>query len=188
MAKQLDQIIVVDLEATCWDGPTPEGQAQDIIEIGLTLVDVQTFECSGKRSILVQPTRSTLSPFCTKLTGITPRMLQKDGIALDEACRILRKEYGSNKRLWASWGDFDRRQFVRECRERSIKYPFGPSHINVKSLHAILLGHTRAFGARAAVEGLGYTFEGNHHRGDDDAWNIAKVMAHILKSYPRVRL
>ena len=44
-------------------------------------------------------------------------------------------------------------------------------------------GNMRETGARNAVESLGYTFEGTHHRGDDDAWNIAKVLSHLLKTY-----
>jgi inhibitor of KinA sporulation pathway (predicted exonuclease) len=36
MAKQLDKIIVVDVEATCWKGKIPTGTHSDIIEVGIT--------------------------------------------------------------------------------------------------------------------------------------------------------
>ncbi|MFE2626194.1 DNA polymerase III, partial [Streptomyces caelestis] len=31
---------VVDVEATCWEGQPPPGQVSEIIEIGLTVVDL----------------------------------------------------------------------------------------------------------------------------------------------------
>ena len=186
VAKRLDEILVIDVEATRWEGKAPDGQMNDIIEVGLTLVNVQTFELSGKRSILVRPDRSTVSPFCTSLTTITQEMVDEQGVSFAEACKILRKEYDSRDRLWASWGDYDRRQFERECRERGVGYPFGVSHMNVKTLFAILHGHTRETGARHAVESLGYTFEGTHHRGHDDAWNIATTLSHLLKTHRAV--
>ena len=35
MARKLDRILVVDVEATCWEGDPPPGQISEIIEIGL---------------------------------------------------------------------------------------------------------------------------------------------------------
>ena len=35
MAERLDEVVVIDVEATCWSGPPPAGQTQDIIEVGL---------------------------------------------------------------------------------------------------------------------------------------------------------
>ena len=34
MARKLDRILVVDIEATCWEGNPPPGQTSEIIEIG----------------------------------------------------------------------------------------------------------------------------------------------------------
>ena len=59
MAKKLDQILVIDLEATCWLGDPPEGQESDIIEIGLCTLDVATGQRLDKASIVVRPERST---------------------------------------------------------------------------------------------------------------------------------
>ncbi|WP_240772268.1 hypothetical protein [Nocardia sp. CS682] len=39
---------VVDVEATCWDGKTPPGAVSEIIEIGLTVVDLASGERRGK--------------------------------------------------------------------------------------------------------------------------------------------
>jgi len=33
-----------------------------------------------------------------------------------------------------------------------------------------------------AYKYLGLTMEGIHHRGDDDAWNIAEIVCRLLKA------
>ncbi len=180
MAKLLDQIIVVDVESTCWKGRPPEGQASDIIEVGICLLDVQTLERSEKRSIMVKPTRSEVSEFCTELTSITPEQVVEAG-SLADACRTLRKEFRARDRTWASFGDYDRRQFERCCTALGVSYPFGPTHFNVKSALALARGLDREPSLIEAVESLGLSFEGTHHRGDDDAWNIAVVLAELLR-------
>ena len=76
MAKLLDKIVVVDIEATCWEGKLPEGMISDIIEVGVCLLDVETGEITDNRGILVKPERSTISPFCTELTTITPELIE----------------------------------------------------------------------------------------------------------------
>jgi inhibitor of KinA sporulation pathway (predicted exonuclease) len=180
MAKQLDEILVVDLESTCWEGDPPAGQMSEIIEIGVCTVDVGKLERVEKRSILVKPEKSEISPFCTSLTTLTPDMLDEAG-TLRDAVKVLKQEFLSKDRLWASWGDYDRRQFERVCKEFGVGYPFGPSHLNVKTLFATSLGHDHELGLDGAYKILGQQMEGTHHRGDDDAWNIASVLCQLLR-------
>ena len=180
MAKLLDQVLDIDVESTCWEGKTPEGQYSEIIEVGIAILDMKKSEPIEKRSILIKPLASEVSPFCTELTTITAEMLEKDGITLVEACKILKKEYAAKSRVWASWGDYDRNQFQRDCEAKGIGYPFGPTHLNAKSLFALRRGHTKECGMARALAELGIPLEGTHHRGHDDAWNIAKILAEIL--------
>jgi len=133
MAKLLDKITVVDIEATCWNGNPPEGMISDIIEIGICLLDVKTGEISDSRGILVKPERSTISEFCTELTTITPELIQQEGISYKEACAVVRKEYLAQSRAWASFGAYDLKHFQRQSAELGVGFPFGPSHINVKT-------------------------------------------------------
>jgi inhibitor of KinA sporulation pathway (predicted exonuclease) len=83
MAKLLDKIIVIDLESTCWDGPPPDGQVSEIIEIGVALVDVASMQREAKQSILIKPVRSQVSDFCTKLTTLTANDLANAGTLAD---------------------------------------------------------------------------------------------------------
>lgn len=71
MAKRLDQMLVIDVEATCWEHGPPVGEESEIIELGLCPLDLATGERLHTRSILVRPERSTVSAVCTQLTTLT---------------------------------------------------------------------------------------------------------------------
>ena len=179
MAKKLDQILVIDLEATCWQGDPPEGQESDIIEIGLCTLEVATGRRLDKASIVVRPERSTVSEYCTALTTLTQDEVEQ-GISLHEACNLLQTRYGSKERLWASFGDYDRLMFEQECQAHAVEYPFGKGHINVKSLFAVVQNLDRELPLDEAMDWLSFPLEGHHHRGEDDAWNIARILGHLL--------
>src|SRR5262245_36550181 len=172
MSKLLDQILVIDLESTCWEGPPPAGMTSEIIEIGLCVVDVAKLERAEKRCLLVKPVKSEISPFCTQLTTLTAADLA-EGLTLAEAARILKKEYRGQERLWASWGDYDRNQLQRCCQDAGVAYPFGGRHLNVKTLFAAAHGLPKEIGLVAAYAQLGAKLEGMHHRGVDVVWEVA---------------
>jgi inhibitor of KinA sporulation pathway (predicted exonuclease) len=176
---KLDRVLVVDVEATCWDGDPPPGETSEIIEVGVCELDVASGERLTKRSILVRPERSSVSAFCTSLTTLTPEQVA-GGVSYAEACRLLRKDFRSRDRVWASFGDYDRKQF-----ERQGDYPFGPRHLNVKSLFALTRALPREVGLAQALDLAGLPLEGTHHRGDDDAWNIAALLGGILRAARR---
>jgi inhibitor of KinA sporulation pathway (predicted exonuclease) len=181
MPKLLDQILVIDLESTCWEGSPPPGMTSEIIEIGLCVVDVAQLERVEKRCFLVQPVKSVISPFCTQLTTLTAGDLADAG-TLAEAAAVLKKEYRGHERLWASWGDYDRNQLQRCCHDQKVVYPFGGRHLNVKTLFAAAHGLAREIGLDGALAQLGEKLEGIHHRGVDDAWNIAGVLCRLLRA------
>ena len=179
MARRLDKILVIDIEATCWQGDPPPGEESEIIEIGLCELDVATGERGDPRAVLIQHQRSELSDFCQQLTTLTPDMLS-GGRTFEQACALLVDGYRSRQRTWASYGDYDRLQFQLQCQERGIPYPFGRSHINVKNLLALHLNLKREVDLQRGMRLLGLPFEGTIHRGVDDAWNIAAMLARML--------
>jgi inhibitor of KinA sporulation pathway (predicted exonuclease) len=186
MARDLSRIVVVDVEATCWDGPPPKGQQNEIIEIGVCLLDVATLERTEKASLLVKPSRSEISPFCTELTTLTAADVGC-GRTFAEACGELRDRYVAKERPWASFGDYDRRQFERQCAAFEVPYPFGPTHLNVKNLHALAAGLRHEVGLPDALAHWRLPLEGTHHRGHDDAWNVAAVLAQLLTRFRGAR-
>ncbi|MGW2248820.1 exonuclease domain-containing protein [Kitasatospora sp. NPDC001660] len=171
---------VVDVEATCWDGPVPPREVNEIIEIGLTVVDLEARERVGRHRILVRPKRSTVSAFCTELTGLTQHEVDT-GLPFADACALLAAEYGAGERAWASWGDYDRKQFTRQCRETGVAYPFGERHTNAKAAFAYAYGLRRRPGMAQALELAGLPLQGRHHRGEDDAWNIAALILDLAR-------
>jgi inhibitor of KinA sporulation pathway (predicted exonuclease) len=179
MAKRLDVILIVDVEATCWEGAPPRGEENEIIEVGVCTLEVATGRRREKRSIVVRPERSSVSPFCTALTTLTQEQVDA-GVSFKEACATLKGELKAHDRLWASYGDYDRRMFERQCQARGVAFPFGPSHLNVKSLFAVAHALPREVGMAEALERVGAPLEGTHHRGGDDAWNIAGLLARLL--------
>ena len=184
MAKMLDKIIVVDLEATCWEDGPPPGEASEIIEIGICTLDVATGERSDRRGIMIKPRHSTLSDYCMKLTTIHPEMLE-NAPSFRQACRLLSEKYLSDRRTWASYGDYDRLMLTRQCQEMDVPYPFGRSHINVKNLLALHFGLKREVDLKQATALMDLPFEGTIHRGIDDAWNIAAVLSRVLLTRDR---
>jgi inhibitor of KinA sporulation pathway (predicted exonuclease) len=172
-------INVVDVEATCWDGQPPPGQVSEIIEIGLNVVDLEQATRLAKHRILVRPQRSTVSTFCTQLISLTQDEVDQ-GVTFAEACRTLAKEHHANLLPWASWGDYDRKQFARQCDQSSAEYPFSGDHTNAKAKFTQAHNLRKRPGMAQALELAGLPLEGRHHRGDDDSWNIAALILHLV--------
>jgi inhibitor of KinA sporulation pathway (predicted exonuclease) len=179
MELKTDFLVVVDLEASCWLGAPPPGEQNEIIEIGVCLVSLDTFEVGAARSILVKPTRSQISDFCTELTTLTQAQVD-EGIRFDEACAILRTEYDTPQRIWTSWGNYDKNMFIGQCANFGVEYPFSPQHFNLKKVYSKVYGK-RAPGMALTLELLGLPLIGTQHRGGDDAYNIAVIAAGMLK-------
>ncbi|MBC7646190.1 MAG: exonuclease domain-containing protein [Pseudopedobacter sp.] len=170
---------VVDLEATCWRGHPPPGQTGEILEIGICTVDTFERTRSNPKAFLVRPTRSSVSPFCTELTSITPQMVQ-DSPTFAEVCEQVRREYHTDSRPWFSWGEYDRTMLEGQSAILDLKNPFSANHTNLKLIFSAWKETRRRYGLSAAVQSLGLTLEGTHHRGVDDAWNTAAILLAVL--------
>jgi inhibitor of KinA sporulation pathway (predicted exonuclease) len=169
---------VVDVEATCWEGQPPPGQVSEIIEIGLTVVDLGSGSRIAKERVLVRPARSRVSEFCTTLTGLTQDEVDP-GISFGSACQLLASSHHTGIRPWASWGDYDRKQFERQCAATRTRYPFGRVHVNAKMEFTTAHGLRRRPGMAQALQIAGLPLEGRHHSGADDAWNIAALILQL---------
>jgi inhibitor of KinA sporulation pathway (predicted exonuclease) len=176
---KFDKIVIVDVESTCWEGGTPAGQISEIIEIGICTLDLHSGAIEQNEGILIKPQDSTVSDFCTQLTTITPDMVE-NGISFAEACTKLETEYLSKNRVWASYGAYDHTMFVNQCSRLKIPYPFSNKHINVKTLFSLKSRMSKEVGMSGALRQLGFELEGTHHRGVDDARNIAKILNWVL--------
>jgi len=106
MARKLDRILVIDVEATCWEGNPPPGQTSEIIEIGLCMLDVPTLTRAEQRTIIVRPVCSRVSAYCTQLTTLTQadsegrrpvssssRMLARSRSAVERSLAVSRRVF-----------------------------------------------------------------------------------------------
>ena len=181
MAKaRFDKLLVIDIEATCWASKAekPKEQHSEIIEVGICAFSLSSWKPEAKSSIVLTPTQSDVTKYCTDLTGWTLAALQKEGVYFHQACKILQDVYDSRRRVWASWGDYDRTMFYHECRRKDVPYPFGIRHINLKTMFAIHHKLQKEVGMHKALELIGLDLEGRHHLGMDDAWNIGRILQH----------
>jgi len=184
-AIRRDKIVIVDIEATCWRGSTPPpGEQHEIIEVGVCNLDVRSGLPMDKRSILVKPTRSKVSPFCTKLTTLTQELVDTGG-TFAEACITLERDYETKTHLWGSWGEYDHKMFRKQCESFGVSYPFSDHYVNLKAVFANLVNRKKQVGMMRALKMLDIKPEGTHHRGDDDAWNIARIVTYLFKEHGR---
>lgn len=92
-----DNFVIVDLETT---GLSP--QNSEIIEIGaIKVVDNKVVDAMD---VFVRPSRP-LSPFTTRLTGITNEMVD-EGLSINQALRVF-EEFSGGMRLMAHNAKFD---------------------------------------------------------------------------------
>lgn len=178
--KKLDAAVIIDVESTCWDDARPKGEIAEIIEVGVCLVDLKTLRRSQKQSILVKPLRSKVSRYCEELTGISQGMLAH-AKPLPAAIKTLEDEYEIGTRLFVSWGDYDRRQFYRNCELYNLPYPFSNTHLNLRHLWSTVLGLETEITLDDAMAALNLPMEGRHHSGADDAWNTAALFIHLMQ-------
>jgi inhibitor of KinA sporulation pathway (predicted exonuclease) len=175
-----DYYLIVDLEATCSDDGRVPRYEMEIIEIGAVMQNAHTFEVESEFQSFVRPVRHPeLSEFCMGLTGIgqdevdsAPSFAQ----AIDE---LKEWTYPFGDALFCSWGDYDRNQFRQDCEFHAVAYPFRSGHLNLKVAFSRAMGIKRKLGITEALRHLGLRFEGSHHRGLDDARNIARIVQRV---------
>ncbi len=172
--------VIVDLEATCWEkGSSPK--RMEIIEIGAVKMDGSTFEKLSEFSSFVKPVQEPiLSDFCTELTSITQKDVDSVPV-FPEVFKDFLKWIGYEPYYLCSWGEYDLKQFKIDCERNSILLPNGfKNHLNIKKKFCELHG-IRSCGMKRALQILEIPMEGTHHRGIDDARNIAKIFRWILQ-------
>lgn len=177
-------LLVVDLEATCWENrQTPGGEPQsvstmEIIEFGCALA-TRRGELLGSRSFLVRPTWSPqLSQFCTDLTSISQRMVD-EAPQFSEVVRQLDEWLGQPAKdfIWCSWGNYDRFHILAESQKRRCAPMFMEwPHLNLKRIWRRTTGQKRKNGLAHALAYHQLTFSGHHHRGVDDARNMVRLL------------
>lgn len=166
--------IVFDLEASCWE--QKKGRKNETIEIGAVLVNEQQEVVSEFVQFIQPVVHPTLSDFCTQLTSI--QQADVDGAPhFPEAVMRFREWFKETEGPYVlcSWGFYDRNQLQSDCEIHGMDNEWVHSHISLKHQYAKFMGLRRGIGMKGALAKEGFTLDGTHHRGIDDARNIAKI-------------
>lgn len=189
--------IVFDLEATCWDDKDTENgyvpiardvdqiNAMEVIEIGAVAMKHtdEGLVLLDEYDAFVKPVDyPELSPFCKQLTSIQQRDVDMAGDVHDvfpEFIEWARSFTGEAK--FVSWGMFDKAIFERmnkyQGKNLDIDY-FRKNHFSAKHRWRKMGGPNA--GLKRALKYFKMEFVGNHHRGIDDAKNIARIFNEIF--------
>ena len=174
--------LVIDLEATTSEGghafPKEE---METIEIGAVLVQASTLKVVDEFQTFVRPIRHpALLPFCTALTSIQQRDVDRAPLFPAALAELhARMVVGRERVVWGSWGQYDDNQLRQDCALHSVPYDM-PPHLNMKEALSAAQGWRRRFGMANALTRCGLKLEGVHHRGIDDARNIARLLPWIV--------
>src|SRR5690606_15545123 len=122
-----------------------------------------------------------LSEFCTGLTSITQEMVN-EAPAFPEAIQSMNAWLGDlpDDFTWCSWGNYDRLHLEAQsqhCDARPSVLTF--PHLNLKRIWRRTTGQKKKNGLAHALAFHDLAFEGNHHRGVDDARNMARVLPYM---------
>jgi len=178
-------LCVLDVEATC--ERNTKHYIHEIIEFPVVVVDLDEKEVVGEFHTYVRPTvNTTLTEFCTKLTGITQDRVD-DAPTLAEALQMfeewrLEQPFGlvhtpeQQAFAFAADGPWDLRFFLHgECERKGILKPaYFDKWVNVKALFADFY-RCRTCKIHRMLEIQNMRFEGRLHSGIDDTRNIARI-------------
>lgn len=172
--------IVFDIEATCWQGNPPD-KVSETIEIGAFLLD-DYGHVKDKFSKFIKPVIShSLSAFCTELTTITQQMVDR-AAKFPDVIEDFQDWIGVGYEdyILCSWGAYDKKQLTADCIKHRMDTVWLDPHINLKEQYRKMRRMSIAPGLKKVVEMEGYDFDGTHHRGISDAYNLAKIFARHL--------
>ena len=184
----MKKFVIFDLEATCYDDSRkdeikPLDFFNEIIEIGAVMLD-ETGKEIDRFSKFAQPKNfPILSNFCTELTSIT-----QDDVDNADMLNIVLEEFMSwiDSAILVSWGHYDKTQLIKDLCRNSLEHLHYAldDHKSLKHLHAEWNGlRKKGIGMGGALKMEGLTLDGTHHRGIDDAINIAKIFRKYIHKF-----
>ncbi|NWF58387.1 MAG: exonuclease domain-containing protein [Fischerella sp.] len=172
--------LIVDVEATCSNDNSIPRYETEIIEIGAVMLNGDTWIIESEFQQFIRPVRHPhLTNFCTQLTTIRQEDVDAASTFPDVISRFKEWIYSFPNHIFCSWGDYDKNQFIRDCKFHNVPYPFSSEHRNIKKEFSEYCGISQKFGMAQALQHLGIKLQGTHHRGIDDARNIAAIFRHM---------
>ena len=176
-----DYYLVIDIEATCSEDDSIPRHEMEIIEIGAVMVEALTYDTIDEFQTFVRPVKHPrLTPFCRDLTSIRQIEVEIAPQFPQAVTRMRQWLRAYPHYLFCSWGEYDRVQFERDCEYHRTAYPFTKGHLNLKKEFARQQNLRNPVGMTVALRQAGLRLRGIHHRGIDDAKNIAQLLPFII--------
>ncbi|RPK19982.1 3'-5' exonuclease [Paenibacillus xylanexedens] len=179
--------IIFDLEATCGK-EIPDGESE-IIEIGAVKLNDKLEIVDEFQSFIRPVLHPQITYFCEELTSITQADVN-NAPSFEDAyhefirwCGVIESPTGPIKNApftLCSWGYYDKKMLKTDCNRWGVPHNEFTNHISVKHQHGPLIGIKHGVGMASALQKLGIPLDGTHHRGIDDARNIAKIFVNIF--------
>jgi inhibitor of KinA sporulation pathway (predicted exonuclease) len=178
---KFDRFLVLDLEATCGDRQTIPKEEMEIIEIGAVMLEAKSLNKISEFQTFIKPVRHpVLTEFCRDLTSIAQEQVDNAPNYQEAIAQFQDWLDRYDNFVFGSWGDYDRKQFKQDSQFHDLPYPIGSQHINLKRLFTTNQSLDKRYGMAAALKLAGIDLLGTHHRGIDDARNIARLMPYVL--------
>ena len=151
----------------------------ETIEIGAVMVDAQSLKAVDEFQAFIQPVIHTeLRDFCKQLTSIQQTDVDAAAKFPEVFNAFLAWANQFEDYLFCSWGKYDSSQLEQDCTLHNIPFPL-TTHFNIKLAFSAAQNTKKRFGLDQALTKLNLPLEGTHHRGLDDARNIAKILPYI---------
>lgn len=172
--------LYIDLELTCWQGPPPNGMNNEIIQLGLCEVDMVKLEITRSQRFYIRPKAAwEISPYCTKLTGITQDQITKLGRPFNEVLSTITNQWGPKSKMTYAWGN-DFEDIQKTCHAMFIANPWSQIFDLGLTFRSSFLMR-RAVNLEAALGFLDLEFEGKAHDALVDAKNTAALHIEMIK-------
>ena len=172
-------LLAIDLEATCDEDQLPIAK-REIIEVGAVIIDVASGSKVAEFQSFVRPVKTdSLTDYCKTLTSIQQSDVDGAPLFPDVLLEFVEFLSAFPSAPFCAWGDYDYRQFKRDCVTHEQSFPFS-EQLDVSKTFRKLKQMDRRPSLREAAASLSLDFEGVHHRAIDDAHCLADILICLI--------
>lgn len=184
--KYSQDIVVFDLEASCSEQGNNEIHESNIIEIGAVRLDKKDLRIKSVFSELIKPRDFPVTEFITKITGITPEMVD-NADTFDIVGKRFVDWYGPrNKALLSSFGVYYDMPLLRKEFQAfglDFRSSFVGHALDIRAVATIWLAEnnvdTRLVNVERTLDKMNVTLDLAWHRALDDAIAAAAILQYF---------
>jgi len=182
MAKNF---LVTDFEFTVYTKPVgkPRGFFSEILEIGATKLNGETFERISDIQSFVKPQfYPKQAEESLNFSMITIADLKK-GIPFPDMIERMKEHYIPGETYFVAWGDADFKVIDTACKRYKIENPvLFSDYLDLAAGYKQLFAKEKTPSLKSAVEEQGVEMEGTWHTALADAINTSKLLVKLLEN------